>query len=44
MLSGSTFSSDLGKYTVIIDNTNFIAASENSVYGPQSGLALLFGK
>ena len=44
MLSGSTFSSDLGKYAVIIDNTNFIAASENSVYGPQSGLALLFGK
>ena len=29
MLSGSTISSDLGKYTVIIDYTNFMAASEN---------------
>ena len=29
MLSGSTISSDLGKYTVIIDDTNFMAASEN---------------
>ena len=28
MLSGSTISSDLGKYTVIIDGTNFMAASE----------------
>ena len=31
MLSGSTISSDLGKYTVIIDGTNFMAASENSL-------------
>ena len=31
MLSGSTTSSDLGKYTVIIDYTNFLAASENSL-------------
>ena len=30
MLSGSNFSSDLGKYTVIIDDTNLMAASENS--------------
>ena len=30
MLSGSTISSDLGKYTVIIDDTNFMAVSENS--------------
>ena len=29
MLSGSTISSDLGKYTVIIDDTNLMAASEN---------------
>ena len=29
MLSGSTISSDLGKYTAIIDGTNFMAASEN---------------
>ena len=29
MLSGSTISSDLGKYTVIIDSINFMAASEN---------------
>ena len=31
MLSGSTISSDLSKYTVIIDGTNFMAASENSL-------------
>ena len=31
MLSGSTISSDLGKYTVIIDDTNLMAASENSL-------------
>ena len=31
MLPGSTISSDLGKYTVIIDDTNFMAASENSL-------------
>ena len=31
MLSGSTISSDLGKHTVIIDVTNLIAASENSL-------------
>ena len=31
MISGSTISSDLGKYTVIIDDTNFMAASENSL-------------
>ena len=31
MLSGSTISSDLGKYTVMIDDTNFMAASENSL-------------
>ena len=30
-LSGSTISSDFGKYTVIIDGTNFVAASENSL-------------
>ena len=29
--SGSTISSDFGKYTVIIDGTNFVAASENSL-------------
>ena len=29
MLSVSTISSDAGKYTVIIDGTNFMAASEN---------------
>ena len=29
MFSGSTISSDLGKYTVIIDDTNLMAASEN---------------
>ena len=29
MLSGPTISSDLGKYTVVIDGTNFMAASEN---------------
>ena len=45
MLSGSTISSDLGKYMVIIDGANFMAASENLwVYAPQSGLTLLFGK
>ena len=31
MLSGSTISSNLGKYSVIIDGTNFIVASENSL-------------
>ena len=31
MLLGSTISSDLGNYTVIIDDTNFMAASENSL-------------
>ena len=31
MLSGSTISSDLGKYTVIIDDTNLMAGSENSL-------------
>ena len=31
MLSGSTISSDLGKDTVTIDDTNFMAASENSL-------------
>ena len=31
MLSGSTILSDLGKYTAIIDGTNFMAASENSL-------------
>ena len=31
MLSGSTVSSDLGKYTTIIDDANFMAASENSL-------------
>ena len=31
MLSVSTISSDLGKYAVIIDDTNFMAASENSL-------------
>ena len=30
MLSDSTISSDLGKYTVIIDGTNFMAASKKS--------------
>ena len=30
MLSRSTISSDVGTYTVIIDGTNFMAASENS--------------
>ena len=45
MLSGSTISSDLGKYMVIIDGANFMAASENLwVYAPQSGQTLLFGK
>ena len=29
MLSGSIISSNLGNYTVIIDDTNFMAASEN---------------
>ena len=29
MLLGSTISFDLGKYTIIIDDTNFMAASEN---------------
>ena len=29
ILSGSTVSSDLGKYTVIIDDTNFMTESEN---------------
>ena len=43
MLSGSTISSDLGKYTVI-DGTNF-KASENSLGdGPQYGLTSLFEK
>ena len=31
MLSGSTISSDFGKYTVIIDSTSFMATSENSL-------------
>ena len=31
ILSGSTISSDIGKYTVIIDDTNFMTASENSL-------------
>ena len=31
MLSGSTISSNLGNYAVIIDGTNFMAASENSL-------------
>ena len=31
MLSGSNISSDLGKYTIIIDSTSFMAASENSL-------------
>ena len=31
MLSGSTISFDLGKYTVIIDGTNFMATPENSL-------------
>ena len=31
MLSGSTVSSDLGKYTLIIDDANLMAASENSM-------------
>ena len=31
MLSGSTISSDLGSYTVIIVDTNLMAASENSL-------------
>ena len=31
MFSGPTISSDLGKYTVITDDTNFMAASENSL-------------
>ena len=31
MLSGSTISSDLGKYTVIIDDKNFMAPSKNSL-------------
>ena len=31
MLSGSTVSSDLGSYTVIIDDTNLMPASENSL-------------
>ena len=31
MLSGSTISSDLGKYTIIKDDKNFMAASENSL-------------
>ena len=31
MLSSSTISSDIGKYTVIIDDTNFMTASENSL-------------
>ena len=31
MLSGSNIWSDLGKYTVIIDDTNLMAASENSL-------------
>ena len=45
MLSGSTISSDLGKYTVIIDGANFMAAQKILwLYGPQSGLTLLFGK
>ena len=30
MISDSTISSDLGKYLVIIDGTNFMTASENS--------------
>ena len=29
MLAGSTISSDVGKYTVITDGTNFMSASEN---------------
>ena len=45
MLSGSTISSDLGKYAVFVDGTNFMAASKSLwVYGPQSGLTLLFGE
>ena len=31
MLSGSTISCDLGEYTVIIDDINFMVASENSL-------------
>ena len=31
MLSGSSNSSNLGKYTVIIDGTNFMVASESSL-------------
>ena len=45
MLSGSTISSDLDKYTVMIYDTDFMAASENSLgVWPQSGLTLLFRK
>ena len=44
MFLGSTILSGLGMHTVIIDDTNFMAASENLwVYGPQSDLNLLFG-
>ena len=31
MLSGSTILSDLGEYTAIIDDTNLMEASENSL-------------
>ena len=31
MLSGSTISSNLGKWTIIIDSTNLMAVSENSL-------------
>ena len=31
MLSGSTISSNLGKWTIMIDSTNFMAVSENSL-------------
>ena len=42
-MDASNISSDSGEYTVIIDNTNFMAASEILwVYGPQSSLNLLF--
>ena len=33
ILSDSTISSDFGKYTVIIDDTNFMAGSENYLSG-----------
>ena len=45
MLLGSTISSDLGNYTVIIDDTNSWQHQKIlCACGPQSGLSFFFGK